>query len=373
MKTNHILSFVATLYALLLFSCTTPIDPPPPVYQNENYCVYIDLQWCSSGNYISCPSGGLLSDSCPYSSSSSDQSSSSIAAQEYSYCLFSSDKMCLTGPVSSCPPGGSLSNSCPYGNLGTAEQVELDVIIRDFPADYPGFEELDYQKNTADRKCNSDTKAATKGMVQKILSYNKTNCNDIVGKVGDPDYIRYRYCAYPMPANPAPEKMCYGENLQDWYIDGPHTKTFKELMTLKLRNGLYEIDTTKYFPLDKYPDSQTFGKENTESTSGSGGTRHNYGFTIAGSTQFKYVQAENDNFAFRGDDDMWMFIDGVLVMDLGGVHQAVSDSVNINDIAIERGWTNGSVHLINFFYAERQTIDSNLRLRFALTDISPMP
>jgi len=244
----------------------------------------------------------------------------------------------------------------------------LDVVIRDFPASYPGFEEGDYQKNTAERQCgvNGDTHTATKGMVQATLAYDK-NCEDLMGEKGDPDYIRYRYCAYPMPANPAPAKNCYGDNLQSWYTDGSHTKTFNDLISLKYIDGLYEIDVAGYFPLDRYPDSDTFGKENSDSNK----VKHNFGFTVAGSAEFRYMRDKNDKLFFKGDDDMWIFIDGVLVMDLGGVHIAISDSVDINYIAIQRGWEEGTMHAINFFYAERQSTASNLKLRIPLTELSP--
>jgi fibro-slime domain-containing protein len=98
---------------------------------------------------------------------------------------------------------------------------------------------------------------------------------------------------------------------------------------------------------------------------------HNFGFTVAGSAEFKYLAGSGDRFAFTGDDDMWVFIDGILAIDLGGIHGAVSGEFVIDSIARAREWTDGSMHSINFFYAERQTMASNLRLRFALTEISP--
>jgi len=101
----------------------------------KNYCVYLEIQQCYQGSYSVCPGvGGVLSNVCPFNSSSSavayssspvvggssssqsGKSSSSSALPEFGYCVFNSDQPCLDGPLTVCPPGGTLSNSCPYGS-----------------------------------------------------------------------------------------------------------------------------------------------------------------------------------------------------------------------------------------------------------------
>lgn len=98
---------------------------------------------------------------------------------------------------------------------------------------------------------------------------------------------------------------------------------------------------------------------------------HNYAFTMMGYTQFKYNPGEV--FEFSGDDDMWIFIDGVLVADLGGTHPPAEARVELNKLAAERLWAPKSVHDLNFYYADRQTNGSNLRITTTLSEVIEVP
>ncbi len=123
----------------------------------------------------------------------------------------------------------------------------------------------------------------------------------------------------------------------------------------------------------------------------------NYAFTMMGHVEFKYNSTnqvpEPEVFDFVGDDDMWIFIDGVLVVDLGGTHLATPGSVNIQTLALNNhgchageplasarncngasdatGWGEGSWHHLHFFYADRQTDGSNLYIRTSLSELAP--
>lgn len=128
----------------------------------------------------------------------------------------------------------------------------------------------------------------------------------------------------------------------------------------------------------------------------------NYAFTMMGYAKFKYKAINqfdaNGNlkpevFEFAGDDDMWIFVDGVLVVDLGGTHLSAPGSVNILTLAQNNhgchegqplahysncegasdatGWADNSWHHLHFFYADRQTDGSNIYIRSSLAEVAP--
>ena len=89
---------------------------------------------------------------------------------------------------------------------------------------------------------------------------------------------------------------------------------------------------------------------------------------------------------FTGDDDVWIFIDGVLVGDLGGIHNAASISINFatGDIRVNGARTDNlgqilygrdgtlpdnTYHTLDFFYLERGNVDSNMKLKYNLVTI----
>lgn len=87
-------------------------------------------------------------------------------------------------------------------------------------------------------------------------------------------------------------------------------------------------------------------------------------FTTELHTKFQYNGGEE--FVFRGDDDVWVYINGKLALDLGGVHPAEAGTVLLDDEAATLGLTVGGVYDLDLFQAERFTTDSNFRIETTL-------
>lgn len=147
-------------------------------------------------------------------------------------------------------------------------------------------------------------------------------------------------------------------NFDQWYRDVPgiNLTSSLDIPLVAVGNGQHTYDNAAFFPID----GQGWGNE---------GNPHNYHFTVEIHTTFDYKGGEV--FTFRGDDDVFVFINRKLAIDLGGVHNPAQMSVDLDQTAGQLGITPGNSYPIDFFFAERHTTASNFRIETTIKCLQP--
>ncbi len=149
-------------------------------------------------------------------------------------------------------------------------------------------------------------------------------------------------------------------SFNQWFntIEGVNMEVQMDLPLTDDGSGVYVYDSNAFFPLD----GQGFG--NTP------GQSHNYHFTTEAHVKFTYQAGQV--FTFRGDDDLWIFVNGKLALDVGGLHQALEGTIAFDAKAAELGITPGGQYQMDIFHAERQTSESNFRIETNISCFEPV-
>jgi len=201
----------------------------------------------------------------------------------------------------------------------------LVATIRDFDASHVDFQEDMY---------NSPTGFGIKGIVEDRLE----------------DGI-------PVLLNPAPNgrAVTSAESFATWFsTDHPEDATYlfdldSGYLDKTENDGVVTYASPEFFPIDDEPSAEP-GFEDAD------GNEHNFHFTLELNTEFTYKPG--DRFDFTGDDDIWVFIEDELVVDIGGVHFPDSGSIELDTLDL----TAGEKYHLSLFYAERHTAQSNFRM-----------
>jgi fibro-slime domain-containing protein len=152
---------------------------------------------------------------------------------------------------------------------------------------------------------------------------------------------------------PAAGLITSATTFAEWYQDVPNVNQAfaRDFALTEVSPGTYVFDEPAFFPID----GLGFGDE---------GNPHNYHFTTELHATFPYQGGER--FTFRGDDDVWVFVNGHLAIDIGGVHNAAEQVIDFDARATELGIAVGSTYAIDFFQAERHVTGSSFRIETSI-------
>ena len=92
------------------------------------------------------------------------------------------------------------------------------------------------------------------------------------------------------------------------------------------------------------------------------GSMPNKNFSFCFESHAEFTYESDQEFFFSGDDDVWIFINGQLVLDLGGVHSAVPGYIKLDTIKTPEPLVEGKEYPIDIFFCERNVVQSNIRI-----------
>ncbi len=155
----------------------------------------------------------------------------------------------------------------------------------------------------------------------------------------------------PVYAGTAGNPSTTGEfEFNQWFNDTAGVNMGMDL-SLTMENGhnadlnVYSFEDPEFFRID----DQLLGNE---------GEAHNYLFTYELHTQGVYNGGETLH--FKADDDLFVFINGQLAVDIGGIHRPFARKLHLDDIAAQMGLVAGEAYDYDLFYAERHVTMAHL-------------
>lgn len=132
-----------------------------------------------------------------------------------------------------------------------------------------------------------------------------------------------------------------------WFRDvlGTNLSTQYLIKLVRDVNGLYEYQSTEFYPID----DMMFGNE---------GDPHNSNFTFEATFGFTYQSCQNQFFEFSGSDEVYVYINGQLVIDIGGIMNGQRQVVELDRL----GLVVGNSYQAIFFYANRNSMMGDMSI-----------
>jgi fibro-slime domain-containing protein len=262
------------------------------------------------------------------------------------------------------PLGGTTGNGGTVGAGGTQGGIQcvgngagLKAIIRDFQPPYmgmtfPGMQgHPDFEPQLTKPSATSYFNMLEKGIVQPRI---------------DEATRKPIYAGGPQGTNTTNGPQYF----PSWFTDTAGVNLSIEYILPfaeeQVGSGIYVFDKSPFLPIDDGATCPVMPQKPCLMGNAFNYPTRNYGLTLEFHTKFVYKPGLS--FTFAGDDDVWVFVNGALAIDLGGIHQRTEAQLNLDQA--QPPLVVGQEYILDFFWAERHVTQSNFRVETSLDFIN---
>jgi fibro-slime domain-containing protein len=155
-----------------------------------------------------------------------------------------------------------------------------------------------------------------------------------------------------------------------WFKDEPGVNMSIELVLpfveTPVGSGIYVFDRIPFLPVDDGANCPVMPQTPCLMGNSRNYPTRNYSLTLEFHTKFIYKPGLS--FLFSGDDDVWVFVNGHLAIDLGGIHQRTEARLNLDQA--QPPLEVGKEYILDFFWADRHVTQSNFHVETSLDFIN---
>jgi fibro-slime domain-containing protein len=273
---------------------------------------------------------------------------------------------------SSASGGGGSGGGAADAGVGCGQVVG---VVRDFRSSHPDFE------------CTKDNPI-------KFVDPSNKDCGPwdpvIVGPLGSAIGPKSK----PVYAGGSKTPSTTGvKNFDQWFNDVSGVNSSKQVVfqLVSTGKGSFVYETDFFFPIDGQLFDAESGNPDSNRFPSDDGKKRNFHFTYELHTTFRYKAGST--FLFRGDDDVFVYINGKLAVNIGGIHVPMEGKIDLDKGRVEitspmgfptlsvdsglgftesiaggvagnvsLGLSAGEIYAMDFFFAERNCCASNFRL-----------
>lgn len=221
-------------------------------------------------------------------------------------------------------------------SVAAAQSVSYQATVRDFSSTSTGYELLNWSSSSpAQYFTNNQNNKLEKGIAGQLGS--------ALDAQGRPVYSALRETGF---YNTVPDAATFSS----WWTNSanPSATVTVPILFQDLGGGVHEYNNQALWPID----GQGLGNETYA---------HNYHFTLQFGGTFQYHS--DQWFYAASDDDLWVYIDRKLALDMGGIHGGIQGWLDLNTLGLQEG----QFYSFDIFHAERNTPQAMLNLQTNMT------